>query len=133
MVCQNHEVNLQSHWKKHTLNHQEAKCICRVSLIHFDDSFTLYIFVASQTWTLSTYLPFYIGDKVNEEDPYWECYLLLLQITKYCTARVISVSSVDYLAVLIEQHHNAFRVCYPSVNITPKLHYMVHFPRLIRE
>jgi hypothetical protein len=87
---------------------------------------------AIQAWTLSTYLPLMIGDMVHLDDPFWACYLLLLEITKYCTARTTSVASATYVAVLIEQHHRAFRVCYPLVNMTPKLHYMVHFPQLLK-
>lgn len=87
---------------------------------------------ASQMWTLSTYLPLIIGDKVDPEDPFWECYLLLLEITMHCTARSVSVSLTHYVAALTEQHHRAFQVCYPNVTMTPKLHYMVHFPRLMK-
>ncbi len=55
----------------------------------------------------------------------------LLEITGYCTARVVSPGSADYVAVLIEQHHRLFRVCY-DINMTPKIHYMVHLPRLMK-
>lgn len=83
-------------------------------------------------WTLSTFLPLMIGDKIRSDDPFWECYLCLLQITKYCTARIVSPGLSDYLAVLIERHHRGFRRCYPEQNMTPKLHYMLHFPRLMK-
>ena len=83
-------------------------------------------------WTLSTLLPLMIGDKVKADDKYWECYLTLLEITKYCTARILSPGSADYVAVLLEVHHQLFRACYPYKNMTPKLHYMVHLPRLIK-
>lgn len=92
---------------------------------------TFFPCTASQAWSLSTYLPVMIGDKVHHDDHFWACYLLLLEISKYCTARATSVPSATYVAVLIEQHHRAFRRCYPHVNMTPKLHYMVHFPRLL--
>ena len=99
---------------------------CKCVLIPFP------LISATQAWTLSTYLPLMIGDKVPFDDQYWDCYLLLLEITKYCTARSTSVPSATYVASLIEQHHRAFRVCYPHVNMTPKLHYMVHFPRQLK-
>ena len=84
-------------------------------------------------WNLSTILPLIIGDKVEVDDLFWECYLTLLEITKLCTARITSSASADYLSVLIEQHHRRFRTCYPATNMTPKLHYMLHFPRLLRQ
>ena len=81
---------------------------------------------------LATYLPLIIGDKVDLEDHHWECYLLLIEITMHCTARSIAVSTPYYVAALIEQHHRAFKACYPTINMTPKLHYMLHFPRLMK-
>ena len=82
-------------------------------------------------WNFATLLPLIIGDKIPEEDSKWECFLLLLEITKICTARVTSSELADYLSVLIEEHHTLFRSCYPSVSMTPKTHYMVHLPRLL--
>lgn len=72
-----------------------------------------------------------IGDKIAEENPKWECFLLLLEITKVCTAKVTSSEASDYLKALIEDHHRLFKSCYSNVTFTPKMHYMVHFPRLL--
>lgn len=77
------------------------------------------------------YLPFFIADKVPEEEFHWECFLLLLEILRYCTAKVTCEPSTMYLATLIDDHHRSFRQCYPSVSLTPKFHYMVHLPRLM--
>ena len=68
---------------------------------------------------------------VPEDDLHWECYLLLLQIIQYSTAKVISASSSVYLSALIDQHHQIFVQCYPGIKVTPKMHYMVHFPQQI--
>lgn len=84
---------------------------------------------AAQMWNLATY-PL-IGDKVPQRDKYWECYLLLLEIMKVCTAKTTSEPSAYYLSALIADHHHMFKSCYPDVNLTPKFHYMVHFPRLL--
>ena len=62
----------------------------------------------------------------------WECFALLVEIVKYCTARITSTSSADYVAALVDQHHHDFRKCYPGTNFTPKLHYMVHLLRLMK-
>ena len=84
-----------------------------------------------------------------EGDENWENYLLLLRIVDYLFAPVISYEETVYLKVsakfivkktvtlykllqfLIEQHHEAFAVLYPIVSITPKMHYMIHMPRII--
>lgn len=64
-------------------------------------------------WTLATILPLIIGHKIPEGDPHWQCFLLLLEILLYSTARVVSVASANYLSALIEQHHYEFKQCYP--------------------
>ena len=84
-----------------------------------------YLSVASQIWNFAVYFPLMIGDKIPEEEPLWECFLLLLEITKYCTARVTSPAAAAYVAALVDQHHRDFKRCYPHTPLTPK---MVHFP-----
>ncbi len=82
-------------------------------------------------WTFAVLLPLMIGDKVPSDNKNWECYLLLLEAAKISLARVTSKEASDLLRVLIEEHHRLFRICYPGVTLTPKFHYMVHFPRLL--
>ena len=77
---------------------------------------------AAQMWIFSTYLPLIIGHRIPPDNKFWECYLNLLDITDICTARVVSVSMAGYLSVLIEDHHVAFKRCYPGASITPKMH-----------
>ncbi len=83
-------------------------------------------------WNLAVLLPLMIGDKVPNFDKRWESYLLLIEITKICTARITSIEISDYLAALIKDHHEVFRYCYPAVSMTPKTHYLVHIPRLLK-
>ena len=85
--------------------------------------------IAAQMWTFVTLLPLIIGDLVPEEQPQWECFLTLLQIVKQCTSRITSASSSAYIAALVDRHHQSFKKCYPGVMLTPKMHYMVHFPQ----
>ena len=87
--------------------------------------------LASQTWTFAIILPLLIGHKIPVDDLHWECYLLLLQILQYSTARVSSLSSSLYLTALISQHHQIFVTCYPGVKLIPKMHYLIHFPQQI--
>jgi len=90
-----------------------------------------YFILASQTWHLAIYLPLLIGDKVPESSKEWECYILLLDVLKICMARIISSDLVEYLRVLTNMYLVSFRECYPTVNIIPKQHYMIHFPSQI--
>lgn len=105
--------------------------ICDASCMYMH--FFLLYYTASQMWNLAVLLPLIIGDKIPVNDKRWESYLLLVEITKICTARVTSTALSDYLAVLIEEHHQVFRSCYPAISMTPKTHYMVHFPRLLKQ
>ena len=89
--------------------------------------------IAAQTWTFSTLLPLIIGDKIPHDDQLWECFLLLLEITKRCTAQVTSAASAAYVKALIDQHHREFSKCYPEKRYTPKMHYMIHFPTQLLE
>ena len=83
-------------------------------------------------WTFAVLLPLMIGDLVDESNPYWESYLLLLQITKYCAAQIVTPAIADILKVLIDEHHKLFNTLYPA-SMSPKFHYMVHFPRQLLE
>ena len=80
-------------------------------------------------WTLATILPLLIGDLIPDDQPNWECFLVLLEITKHVTARLTSPAVACHVAALVHQHHHDFKQCYPSVVLTPKSHYMVHFAR----
>ena len=70
-------------------------------------------------WLFATYLPLFVGDKIPIDDPHWQCYFVLLEITKYSTARVVSLSSAEYLETLIERHHHMLKTFYsiPSSKI----------------
>lgn len=91
----------------------------------------LCVLIAAQMWTLAINLPLMIGDKVCHGDQHWECFLLLLDILQFCTTRVATSAHAGILEALIHDHHHLFTRCYPGVNITPKMHYMVHFPHQI--
>lgn len=90
------------------------------------------VLVASQCWLFSRLLPLIIGDLIPDNDAHWDTFLLLHEILALCMAPCISPASISYLEVLIEMHHRSYRSCYPAETITPKMHYIVHFPELIR-
>ena len=46
---------------------------------------------------------------------------------------VISEETIHELENSIEAHLNLFKELFPTVNITPKMHYMVHLPNQIRQ
>ena len=72
-----------------------------------------------------------IGHTVPEDDEYWKHYMNTLQITNYLLAPVIHPDEVAYLNVILSEHHEMFAELYPDASIIPKMHYLLHAPRLI--
>lgn len=83
-------------------------------------------------WCLGRYLPFLIGDKIPDGNPFWANYSNHLQIMDEVFAPVIHKERIDYLRMLIEDFLHEFRVLYPERALTPKMHYLVHIPTWIK-
>lgn len=91
------------------------------------------ITLASQMWTLGRYLPMMIGSEVPDDEKRWKCYCILVNITQHLFAPRLHENDLAILKMLIEDHHERFIDCYPSNSVIPKLHYLLHMPRLIYE
>ena len=72
-----------------------------------------------------------VGDRVREDDEHWQHYLVTLQIANFILAPEISAEEVEFLNVLLPEHHATFVRLYPHASVIPKLHYLLHVPRLI--
>lgn len=88
---------------------------------------------AAQMWCLIRNFPLMIGDCVEEGNKYWELLLLLLDCMDLIFAPVISNEDTLFLKRLIQDHHALFLELYPERNLRPKHHFMLHYPRAIRE
>ncbi|XP_056305506.1 uncharacterized protein LOC130217424 [Danio aesculapii] len=88
---------------------------------------------ASQTLCLITNIPLIFGDLVPEDDLHWHLLLLLLNIINIVFSYSITEGMTVYLKHLIIEHHKLFKELYPSNNLLPKHHFMVHYPRCIRK
>ena len=86
---------------------------------------------ASQMWCLARFLPLLIGDKVLDDDERWHNFLTLLEIVDRVLAPVTSMSIIADLQHLINLHHSEFKRLYPNNSITPKMHFLVHYPELM--
>ena len=89
--------------------------------------------IAIQAWLLSRLMPYMVADFVPEGDEHWDNYLLMLEITDYLMAPEILEDELGYLKVLIEEHHLTFSRIYPTFSIIPKMHFLIHTPRLIAQ
>lgn len=80
---------------------------------------------------LSKLLPLAVGNLVPNDDESWRCFLIMMEIVSYLFSPVICEDHAAYLQVLITSHHSKFREVYPSESVIPKMHNMVHMPRLM--
>ena len=82
-------------------------------------------------WLLGRILPLIIGDCVTNDDDYWLLFLQLMEIVDLLFAPKLTEDHAAYLSALISDPHHDFRWLYSSHTIIPKMHFMVHMPRLI--
>ena len=86
---------------------------------------------ASQMWLLGRLLPILVGQYVPEDDEHWCNYLLLLDIVDIMFFRRITEDTPGYLYQLVEEHHSNFTQLYPEYSVIPKMHFMIHVPRIM--
>ncbi len=76
-------------------------------------------------------LPLIIGDFVLEDDQHWELFLQLMDIVDILFSPTTSADFAAYVSTLISDHHHEFCKLYPEHSVIPKMHFMVHMPRLM--
>ena len=54
----------------------------------------------------------------------------LLSILDLLLAQELTEDDSSHLSVLIRDHHQEFVTLYPHASVTPKMHYLIHMPRL---
>lgn len=89
---------------------------------------------AGQTWCLLRFLPLILGDVVatlsNKQAEKFKVLTLLLDIMDIVFCPVITYGMVSQLTELISTHHRLFQVEF-DCHLTPKHHFMVHYPTII--
>ena len=55
----------------------------------------------------------------------------MMEIVDLLFSPTTSVDHAAYLAALINDHHRDFATLYPDSSILPKMHFLVHTPRLM--
>ena len=86
---------------------------------------------ASQCALFCRILPLLVVEYIEEKDSHCECFLLLLEIVHICLSPVVSKDLCVVLQVIVEEHHTLFKEVYPNETITPKMHYMCHYPEFM--
>ncbi|KAL1454790.1 hypothetical protein MTO96_043654 [Rhipicephalus appendiculatus] len=86
---------------------------------------------ASQKWCLFRVLPQIYAQDVPEGNSHWEVYLAYRHIVDIILAEKIPKSCVPYLQVKGEEFLELYTVEYPNAAVTPKLHFLLHYPKYI--
>ena len=86
---------------------------------------------AAKNWLFLRVFPFIIGQWIDMESQQWKVVeKLLVIICSILVSPVISVENVAYLKRLIKDFLSEFKEAF-NATIIPKLHYLIHCPRLI--
>lgn len=86
---------------------------------------------ASQKWCLLIHLPLMLNDMdVSMDHDAWLLMLKCREIGEILLSHSIPKHKLEYLSYLIHEHHQLFRQLAPG-SMTPKFHYLVHYPHLI--
>jgi hypothetical protein len=86
---------------------------------------------AAEAWCLLPCLPLILSSRIPADDPYWKLLKILCAVTDIIFAPRYSKGFCPYLAYLIEEHHQKFQLLFPDVNMLPKHHFLLHYPRFM--
>ncbi len=87
---------------------------------------------AAQKFELFLLLPQLIGSIVDKNSKPWKVYLLLREISDIVFAPVLSNELISDVNELIAQFMHAFVETFGKNKLVPKIHYLVHYPRMMR-
>lgn len=110
------------------------RAISQVSLGLWSRSIAIFchLHLASQMWELLHIFPFIVYNVLTLDDPHFSCFMLLTEISSVLFSGVIAKDQVPYLRIIIKQYLEQFKTLYPHRPLTPKCHYLVHTPSLIK-
>ncbi|CAN7942717.1 unnamed protein product [Ixodes pacificus] len=72
-----------------------------------------------------------LGDCIPKRNAAYEVYLMLRAVVDIVLAPQVCCSAAARLQVVIDDFYSAFKETFPGVNIIPKMHYLIHYPRLL--
>ncbi|CAN7944385.1 unnamed protein product, partial [Ixodes hexagonus] len=87
---------------------------------------------AAEKLCLFRFLSLLIGDVVPKDNDAYSVYLALRRIVDIVCAPQLTTNTIPYLRVLVSDFYSAFTEVFPDASVIPKMHYLIHYPRLIR-
>ena len=73
-----------------------------------------------------------LGDHIDEKDQHWNLFIRLQEIVDLVFAPILYESTLGYFEIIYAEFLNDFHELYPELNVTPKLHFLVHFSSIVR-
>ena len=86
---------------------------------------------ASQSSLLARIFPLLVGDRVPRDDAHWHVFLILCKLLDAVLCPWSSSDVCAYMQVLIKEHHAQFMTVYSAEKVTPKFHFLHHYPEQI--
>lgn len=86
---------------------------------------------ASEMLCFCRYFGIIIGNVIPQNNKYWQFFLLLREIISIVTSFKINKYHIGYLKQLIKRHHTAYLSLFPNCSLSPKHHFMIHWPEII--
>lgn len=89
---------------------------------------------AHQNWVFIIIFPFIINKYIeNYDDDVCRMFVSLLKVCQISCCHQISENQIKCLKFYIEEYHRLRILCFESVRMRPKHHYMIHYPYLMRQ
>ena len=82
---------------------------------------------ACEMWNLIRLLPLMIGEKVDENDEVWKCYIKFVILVERLSASSFSDSDLIVLDLLTDEFFLSYLENFPDVNLKPKAHFLRHY------
>ena len=74
-----------------------------------------------------------VADRIPDDDEHWLCFLDLMKIDDHLFCPQVTMDDAEHVSILIVGRHKEFRELYPGKSIIPKMHFIIHMPRLMVE
>ena len=104
---------------------QSGNLLCELIIIFL----LLNVLIASQMRCLLHILPLLLGNSFDGNE-FYQCLLLLHDICSIIFSPLITEDQVPHLRLLIQEYLHEFKRQY-GINLTPKCHFLIHFPEQI--
>ena len=72
-----------------------------------------------------------IGQYVPENEEHWMHYIELLDIVDLIFSPTVHPNMSGYLKLTIEENLEIFATLYGGASVIPKMHFLIHIPRLL--